>query len=579
MKKRLMLIGAVVFTILSAFSATAQENPTTNTTPATDPILANMKLLLGDDVLAVVHVNLEKIDVDAVFDNNRKSIKKLFDDLGIPEKQLSRISEVILKSIEVNEDWDKLREFLKPVKETLTQKCNMKEIFLIVQSSSTFPYFVYLAIPKAGEFDLEQFAELCGLSPSDILTHTTNEFTFISSPTNELMFAFPLFTNLGPRTTNPYGKNIFAEKLNAIKKTERPDFLEAYNAVKDYPVRILFAFPQYVKKIVAEIKPAFSKRLLNEYPVLKPLDVAQLVQGLNFKAIGLNLEQGKIKAVTQMESELDTQRVAKQIDSILTVLSEEVLEYLELLKKRDFLYVYETVLLSLYPDQLNKKSFATIKSELTPKLDGNRLTMTCDFDKIKTIFSNSGISLDKVLRLNIDTITNAQKQATCAKNMKNLLLAIHNYYDAYKKIPLAVTVDANGKPLHSWRVMLLPYLENYALYQSIRLNEAWDSEHNKQFHDKMPDMFKCPSNTKGNPKSDTVYCMVVGEKSAGRANGKNLTFGNLTDGLSNTIAIVERQTPVCWMSPEDVTFDDAVKGINKIPNGIGSEHDRSVNVG
>ncbi|MDR1480725.1 MAG: hypothetical protein LBJ00_17510, partial [Planctomycetaceae bacterium] len=40
-----------------------------------------------------------------------------------------------------------------------------------------------------------------------------------------------------------------------------------------------------------------------------------------------------------------------------------------------------------------------------------------------------------------------------------------------------------------------------------------------------------------------------------------------------------RQTPVCWMSPEDVTFDDAVKGINKIPNGIGSEHDRSVNVG
>jgi hypothetical protein len=141
-------------------------------------------------------------------------------------------------------------------------------------------------------------------------------------------------------------------------------------------------------------------------------------------------------------------------------------------------------------------------------------------------------------------------------------------------LPPTFSVDKNGKPLHSWRVLILPYLEHAALYDSIRLDEPWDSEFNKQFHDKMPQVFKCPVSTKGNPKSDTVYSMVVGEKALGRTDGKGLEFNKITDGMSNTIGIVERATPVCWMSPEDVKFDDAIKGINKIPEGIGSEHDK-----
>ncbi|MDR1478192.1 MAG: DUF1559 domain-containing protein, partial [Planctomycetaceae bacterium] len=573
MKKRLMLIGAVVFTILSAFSATAQENLTANTTPATDPVLANMKLLLDDDVFAVGYVNLEKIDVDAVFGNNRKSIEKLFVDLGIPKKQLELIGDAVRQAINTEEDWNKLNKFIKSTQETFTDQYGVKEIFIVVRLGKTFPYVAYLAIPKTDKLDIEQYLKLSGAT---IVTHSTDKFTFISFQ----------YVVLAPHLNleNPKVRNTFVEKITAIQQAERPDFLEAYDAVKDYSVRILFALPPYVKKIVAELKPAFSEHLLDKYPVLKPVDIARVVQGLRFKAIGLNPEQGKIKAVIKMQSESDAQQINKQFDSFLTALSDEVLKYLESLKKRkdstdDFLYVSETMLLSLYPDQLNKKSLSTIKSEIMPKLEGSCFTVNYDIDKIKTIFSNSGILLDKMISVNIDIAVATQKKLVCSNNLRKMTLAIHNYYDANMKLPLAFSVDKNGKPLHSWRVMLLPYLECYELYKSIRLDEAWDSEHNKQFHNKMPDIFKCPSCTKGNPKSDTVYCIVTGDKAFGRTNGKNISFEKIEDGTSNTIVIVERQTPVCWMSPEDVTFDDAVKGINKIPNGIGSEHDRSVNVG
>jgi hypothetical protein len=112
-------------------------------------------------------------------------------------------------------------------------------------------------------------------------------------------------------------------------------------------------------------------------------------------------------------------------------------------------------------------------------------------------------------------------------------------------------------------VLLLPYLEAGGLYKSIRLDEAWDSEYNKQFHDKMPDIYRSPTDQLGQSNRDTVYCGVVGKDTAFKEDGKQITLNNVTDGTSNTIIFVERQTPVCWMQPEDITQEDAFKGINK----------------
>jgi prepilin-type processing-associated H-X9-DG protein len=164
-------------------------------------------------------------------------------------------------------------------------------------------------------------------------------------------------------------------------------------------------------------------------------------------------------------------------------------------------------------------------------------------------------------------------EAQCAKNMQTLVRAIHAYHDTHDQFPPPASRGTDNKPLHSWRVLILPFIEGQAeLYKAIRLNERWDSEHNKQFHDKMPKIFRCPACTLGNPERDTIYCLAVGNDMISIPISRGITYGDVHDGTSNTILMVERKTPVCWMDPTDVLQEHAYLGINKHDKGIGSQH-------
>lgn len=114
----------------------------------------------------------------------------------------------------------------------------------------------------------------------------------------------------------------------------------------------------------------------------------------------------------------------------------------------------------------------------------------------------------------------------------------------------AYTVDADRKPLHSWRTLILPYINEMRLYEQIRLDEPWDSPWNSQFHTKMPRMYRAP----GRPKEEelnglTVYQWVIGPEC--------VSDGPLGRRLSEIEAeakffLVESSEPVCWMSPVDL---------------------------
>ena len=167
---------------------------------------------------------------------------------------------------------------------------------------------------------------------------------------------------------------------------------------------------------------------------------------------------------------------------------------------------------------------------------------------------------------------NAAKRIQCMNHMKEIGLALHNYYDSYQSFPPVYTVDENGKPLHSWRVLMLPYLYQNSLYEHIRLDEPWDSDYNRQFHDQMPMTYRCPSAI-DDMRSETNYSVVVGKECYSTEPNAKLTFGAIADGLSNTIFIVERETPVCWMDPtHEITFEKACEGINVSADGLGSNH-------
>jgi hypothetical protein len=137
----------------------------------------------------------------------------------------------------------------------------------------------------------------------------------------------------------------------------------------------------------------------------------------------------------------------------------------------------------------------------------------------------------------------ANCRADCVSNLQRIVLAMLLYEREHGTLPPAYTVDADGNPLHSWRVLLLTCLGKRELYDKIRLAEPWDSQHNRQFHEAALDVYQCPSASLG--AGQTRYSVVVGKKTAFQA-----AKGKTLDGLgTNLILVVERKQPVCWMAP------------------------------
>ena len=174
-------------------------------------------------------------------------------------------------------------------------------------------------------------------------------------------------------------------------------------------------------------------------------------------------------------------------------------------------------------------------------------------------------------------------QSACADNMKHILLALHSYHDQYGTFPPAFTVDAEGKKLQSWRVLILPQLGKEELYRQIRLDEPWDSDHNKQFQTQMPEFFCCPADKSKLNRNETSYVWLTGPGLV--SDGTSCTkITDIADGTSNTLMLIETLNPICWMSPEDTTMEqcwtDHLSGV--APNstkGISSNHRVIANLG
>ncbi len=145
----------------------------------------------------------------------------------------------------------------------------------------------------------------------------------------------------------------------------------------------------------------------------------------------------------------------------------------------------------------------------------------------------------------------AARRMQCSNNLKQIALAMHNYNDTYNTFPPAYTTDANGRPLHSWRTLLLPYMEQQALYAQIDLSKPWDDPVNLPFSTTVVPVFSCPSSHVDAPEK-TCYQVVV--DNGGMFSGASAcNVLSVVDGLSNTLLVVETESSnaVPWMSPQD----------------------------
>lgn len=165
------------------------------------------------------------------------------------------------------------------------------------------------------------------------------------------------------------------------------------------------------------------------------------------------------------------------------------------------------------------------------------------------------------------------RQLASMNNMKQLGLAMHNWHDTYRALPAAYSVNQDDKKLLSWRVHILPFVGQDALYNQFRLDEPWDSENNKKLIPQIPPIYRSPLSASA-PGNTNYRAVLLPEKASAMAapnkarpplvigNSKVYMYGHrfadITDGTSNTIMLIEVGDPqsVPWTQPDEMVFSE-----------------------
>lgn len=196
-----------------------------------------------------------------------------------------------------------------------------------------------------------------------------------------------------------------------------------------------------------------------------------------------------------------------------------------------------------------------------PRLSGSGLALAGII--LNSIFMLVAPVLIGLLLPAVQSAREAARRTVCANNLRQIGLGMHVFASAHKdSFPVAI-VDATGKPLLSWRVAILPYLEESALYQEFHLDEPWDSPHNLALVDRMPEVFACPSGDL--PPGKTPYLgaagpgMILDKPSHVLRVGKASVAGATQmagDGMSKTVLVLEvgHDQAVPWTKPEEVSI-------------------------
>ena len=173
----------------------------------------------------------------------------------------------------------------------------------------------------------------------------------------------------------------------------------------------------------------------------------------------------------------------------------------------------------------------------------------------------------------IGTPAYVARQSACSNYLKQIAVALHNYHDIYDSFPPAYIADENGRPMHSWRVLILPFMEQQPTYDKYRFDEPWDGPNNSLLADRIKNFYACPNDNDPKNSVETSYVAIIGLNTAWQGE-KALTFADFADGTSNVLMVVEvHNSGIHWMEPRDLHVTQMTRTINaKHGQGISSEH-------
>ncbi|HZZ29449.1 MAG TPA: DUF1559 domain-containing protein [Pirellulales bacterium] len=316
------------------------------------------------------------------------------------------------------------------------------------------------------------------------------------------------------------GMGTLLDELQNDKPSSRPEFETALAAAGNKPI------------CAAAVPPPIFARAAEEILRLPVAGTNQpagpiIAKGFHWLAVGEepNLEKFNLQLVIQSASPDAAQALASAIKSeIAAAVKQSNSE--------------GTSLAALGAAQL---------LSLLPEAKGDQLRLTIDTQQNKLLRGLAQTALTQA--------TAVAFQRESQNHLKAIGLSIFNEYDKLHHYPDRAIRDKDGKPLLSWRVAILPEIEETELYKQFHLDEPWDSEHNRQLIDRMPEAYRSPDTASQHP-GRTRYLVPVGENTIFPPNG-TVNLKDVTDGTSKTIMVVEAdpEHAVVWTKPDDLEVD------------------------
>ena len=160
--------------------------------------------------------------------------------------------------------------------------------------------------------------------------------------------------------------------------------------------------------------------------------------------------------------------------------------------------------------------------------------------------------------------------AACKQNLRRIAQALNNYAKDYGTYPPAVTRNSAGVPMHSWRILILPYLGEEALYKQYDLEQPWNSSENSSMQWQVPAVFVSPASVNRGVVGESNYMLIRGPRTLFPPAG-SWSPGGIRDGAANTLLVVEtNNTLITWTDPTDLEF--AVLPAQFGSGGVGGTH-------
>jgi hypothetical protein len=347
---------------------------------------------------------------------------------------------------------------------------------------------------------------------------------------------FPVFEYIGARGVVA-GSKLTVDRLRAHirggQAARQPEHLgEALAELADSPVKIVLVPSDEHRRVIREMLPVL------EWP-LEGVSGEMIASGLVWAAIGVDPAEHVARAVVQSENGVAAARLAQGIERGLDVA-------FQLDEVRQLVGDPRRIVLTLRPTLVEDRLVWNLDAA-----DGNYMTI-----------------VEEVLAPPVRAARAAAQQSHRTYQFRRIAIAMHNYHDVYKSFPPQSIRDADGRPLLSWRVAILPYLEQQALYEEFHLDEPWDSPHNIRLVERMPAIYADPALAELAAAGNTTYQVPLHEATVFPPAREGVKINEIEDGTSKTVMAVEVESPraVPWTKPADwqVDQDDPLAGVKQL---------------